>query len=130
MKRSVYRRLVRGLGLGILVLGLSGCLAGVYSKQQYGPNAFQSNIPAGRPLAEVIKQLGAPHAVYSTAKGEDVYVYNSLEGEQILWVFAKVQKRSVVILARDGKVVDSTVVPTGEGMTVLGPFMAPIFESE
>lgn len=130
MKRSLYRQMLRSLGLGVLVIGLSGCLAGVYSKQQYGPNAFQSNIPSGRPIAEVLKQLGAPHSVHSTAKGEDVYVYKSMEGEQILWVFAKVQKRSVVILVQDGKVVDSTVVPVGEGMTVLGPFMAPIFESE
>jgi len=105
----------------------SGCIIGVYSKQDYGPGASVMAVAQDQSLAEVIGQMGAPDKVLEIGDTK-ILVYTQYEGMQVLGVYSKVRKKDIVVILKGGKVSQPPLlVSKGEAMTILGAITTPIF---
>jgi hypothetical protein len=122
-------RIVLLLAVTVALLTLSIGCAGVYSKQEYGPNLMQqtSAFSVGSPITQAIASVGAPDSVYPADK-QVLYVFKRLEGMQVLSVFGQVKKTDLVVITEDGLIKDVKAVPKGEGLAIISGFMAPVFE--
>ena len=107
-----------------------GC-AGVYSKQDYGPNLMQqtSAFAVGSSITQAIASVGAPDSVYPADK-QVLYVFKRVEGMQVLSVFGQVKKTDLVVITEDGLIKDVKAVPKGEGLAIISGWLAPVFEVE
>ena len=114
--------------IAILVLGLAGCC--VYSQQKYGAVGNVMVSPGRTTIEEVVKQVGAPSFVDKTG-GKNLYCFSGIDSFQILGVYASVKKIDLVVIAdNNGLITSSQTVNSGEGMSILGGFMLPTFETE
>ena len=120
--------------LGLVLLAGSGCIFGVYSKQDYGPGGAVLGVSQNQSLSDVVRIIGAPDKLYQVGDTQ-VLVYTKYEGTHILGLFSTVKKSDLVVLLKDGKVLQPPVlVPKGEALTILGvisaPIMGPAIEKE
>jgi hypothetical protein len=77
-------------------------------------------------VEELVKNNGAPDVV-GTVGNYTVLGWNRVEGYHVMGLYAEVQKYNLVALVdRNGNVVASGEVKTGEGESILGCLLAPI----
>lgn len=112
-----------------LMAVLVGCGV-IYSQQEYGPVRNVPITPGKTTLIDVINMVGSPS--FSAKTGADqVYCFESVKAFQILSVYGKVEKKDLVIVVdSNGVVKNQMVVATGEGQTIVGLGMWPVFEME
>lgn len=112
--------------LGLIAALGSGCVFGVYSKQDYGPGASIMGITQNQTLADVLRTVGAPDEVHEIA-GTTVLVYTQYEGMQVMGIYSNVKKSDLVIVIEGGKVAQAPImVAKGEAMTILGVIPTPV----
>jgi len=120
--------------LGLLLLVGSGCVFGMYSKQDYGPGGSVIGIEKGQKLVDVVTAIGAPDKIYSVDNTK-LLVYTRYEGMQVLGVYSNVKKSDIVVILEGGIVAyPPLMVAKGEAMTILGviptPVMGPAIEKK
>jgi hypothetical protein len=120
--------------LGLLLITGSGCIFGVYSKQDFGPGGSVVGIEKGQKLVDVVAAIGAPDKIYSVGDTK-LLVYTRYEGMQVLGVYANVKKSDVIVILERGIVAHPPLmVAKGEAMTILGiistPVMGPMIEKK
>jgi hypothetical protein len=109
----------------VLVLG-SGCVVGVYSKQDYGPGTAIVGVSPNQTVEEVVRAVGAPDKVLVVGD-TTLLVYTQYEGMQVLGLYGNVKKKDMVIVMKGGKVTQAPVmVAKGEAMTILGFLPTPV----
>lgn len=114
-----------GILLGLLVAG-SGCVVGVYSRQDYGPGPGAMTIAEGQSLVEVIQLAGAPDKVYESGDTK-ILVYTKYEGTQYLGAYGNVKKNDIVVLLKGDRVTAAPIlVSKGEATTILGFLPTPV----
>ena len=69
---------------------------------------------------------GADGAAYDVGE-EQIYIFKNRKGRDILGVYSDIQMKDVVVIARAGIVREVIEAKKGEGMTIIGAYMAPIF---
>ena len=120
-------RMIPFVGILLLVAFiLTGCAA-LYSYQKYGPERSIGLITPGKStLSEVIKGYGGPDAVFQSGEDE-IYVFKNREGRCFLGIYSDVKMNDLVIVTRQGLVKELYETTKGEGITIIGGFMVPIF---
>jgi len=117
MSRTILTSLV---ALMFLMM-LTSCV--VYSGQDYGSQAAKSTglIERGESVDRVLLSMGAPDILFTHDKC-DALVYKLREGKTILGPIFTTAKRTdvVVVIDKNGRVIEKGTVDRGEGMTVLG----------
>ncbi len=114
-----------GILLVLLVVG-SGCVIGVYSRQDYGPGPGAMTITEGQTLADVIRVAGAPDKIYESGETK-ILVYVKYQGTQYVGAYGNVKKDDIVIILSGDKVSQPPImVSKGEAMTILGFLPAPV----
>lgn len=122
--------MVGRFGLLCVVLCLlaagSGCVIGVYSRQEYGPGPGATAITVGQTLAEVIQAAGAPDKVFESGDTK-ILVYVKYQGTQYLGAYGNVKKDDLVILLKDDRVSGPPIIVSkGEATTILGILPTPV----
>jgi len=113
--------------MALLLLAGSGCVIGVYSRQEYGPGPGAMMVAEGQTLAEVITVAGAPDKVYESGDVR-ILVYARYEGTQYVGAYASVKKDDVVIVFKDDRVSQPPIlVSKGQATTILGFLATPVF---
>lgn len=113
--------------MALLLLAGSGCVIGVYSRQEYGPGPGAMMVAEGQTLAEVIAVAGAPDKVYESGDVR-ILVYARYEGTQYVGAYASVKKDDVVIVFKDDRVSQPPIlVSKGQATTILGFLATPVF---
>jgi hypothetical protein len=117
----------------LLTLG-SGCIFGVYSKQDYGPGGAVVGIEKGQNLEDVVTAIGAPDKIYDLGNTK-LLVYTRYEGMQVAGIYSNVKKNEIVVILEGGKVARAPImVAKGEAITILGiiptPIMGPAINKE
>jgi len=111
-----------------LAVALTGCM--IYSQQKFGAIGNVGITKGRSTVAEVVKQLGAPSFVGKSGS-DQILCFAGIDSFQILGVYANVKKMDLVVIAdSNGVVKDYQSVNKGEGMSILGAYMAPAFETE
>ena len=102
---------------GLMAIATTGC----YSVQHYGPTTRGHSISVGARLAEVLANLGEPDSIYKD-KDVKILVYKGLTGENILQVYAEVERKDTIVILNDNnEVISVEVVDVGKGMTIMVP---------
>ena len=119
------------LSVSLVLFTLPISCAGVYSKQEYGPNLMQqtSAFAVGSSVTQSIANVGAPDHIFPADK-QVLYVFKRLEGMQVLSVFGQVKKTDLVVITEDGIIKEVKAIPKGEGLAILSGWLAPAFEVE
>jgi hypothetical protein len=113
--------------LALLLLAGSGCVIGVYSRQEYGPGPGAMMVAEGQTLADVIQVAGAPDKVYESGETK-ILVYTKYEGTQYIGAYATIKKNDIVIVLKGDKVSQPPIlVSKGEATTILGFLATPVF---
>lgn len=108
----------------VIVFCLTNC--SLYSVQNYGLTGSVGLItPYKSTVSEVIKGFGSPDAVYQSG-GDDIYIFKSRKGRSFVGVYADIEMKDIIIIAREGIVREIHTAIKGDAMTILGGCMTPI----